>query len=425
MTASAASRRTSALACALASLAAAPALAEGVDVGGEVAAELRLFPSEGRFSGQFERWQPSLTFEPDIRWSSDGGAHGIVFVPFARLDGQDGERTHVDIREGYYRYVADQGWSLTLGLAKVFWGRAESRHLVDIVNQTDSVEDIDEEDKLGQPMIVENVGGVGGVLGVDRAAKAAPDGYTLVLNSGSTVAIAPFSMAKMPYDVKKDLAYITTVVLVPEVLAVNPSLPVNSLKELVDYAKANPGKINFGSAGGGTVTHLAGELLKVEAQVNLVHVPYKGAAPAVTDMLSGQVQMGVFDVPVLIAHIRAGKLKPLALTSAKRTPLLPNVPTTAEAGYGKVISDNWYGLVGPAGIPPRDLKRLHGAAIAALRVPALVEAYGKVAGIGFSVPGEGWKWKAANEAAPQIADAIAIMKNEKVAAFVKLPIEIK
>lgn len=236
-------------------------------------------------------------------------------------------------------------------------------------------------DKLGQPMIVENVGGVGGVLGVDRAAKAAPDGYTLVLNSGSTVAIAPFSMAKMPYDVKKDLAYITTVVLVPEVLAVNPSLPVNSLKELVDYAKANPGKINFGSAGGGTVTHLAGELLKVEAQVNLVHVPYKGAAPAVTDMLSGQVQMGVFDVPVLIAHIRAGKLKPLALTSAKRTPLLPNVPTTAEAGYGKVISDNWYGLVGPAGIPPRDLKRLHGAAIAALRVPALVEAYGKVAGV--------------------------------------------
>ena len=236
-------------------------------------------------------------------------------------------------------------------------------------------------DKLGQPVVVENVSGVGGVLGVDRAAKSAPDGYTLVLNSGSTVAIAPFSMARMPYDVKKDLTFITTVVLVPEVLAVHPSLPVNSLKELVDYAKANPGKINFASAGGGTVTHLAGELLKVEAQVNLVHVPYKGAAPAVTDMLSGQVQMGVFDVPVLISHIRAGKLKPLALTSARRTPLLPNVPTTGEAGYGKVISDNWYGLVGPAGIPPRVQKRLHDAAIAALRVPALVEAYGKVAGV--------------------------------------------
>ncbi len=236
-------------------------------------------------------------------------------------------------------------------------------------------------DKLGQPMVVENVGGVGGVLGVDRAAKAAPDGYTLVLNSGSTVAIAPFSMAKMPYDVKKDLAFITTVVLVPEVLAVNPSLPVNSLKELVEYARANPGKVNFGSAGGGTVTHLAGELLKVEAKINLVHVPYKGAAPAVTDMLSGQVQMGVFDVPVLISHIRAGKLKPLAVTSAKRTPLLPEVATTGELGYGSVISDNWYGLVGAAAIPPRIQKRLHDAAIAALRVPALVEAYGKVAGV--------------------------------------------
>jgi tripartite-type tricarboxylate transporter receptor subunit TctC len=236
-------------------------------------------------------------------------------------------------------------------------------------------------DKLGQPVIVENVGGVGGVLGVDRAAKAAPDGYTLVLNSSSTVAIAPFSMAKMPYDVKKDLAYITSVVLVPEVLAVNPSLPVNSLKELVDYARANPGKVNFGSAGGGTVTHLAGELLKVEAKVNIVHVPYKGAAPAVTDMLSGQVQMGVFDVPVLIGHIRAGKLKPLALTSAKRTPLLPDVPTVGELGYPKVISDNWYGLVGAAAIPPQVQKRIHAAAIAALRVPSLVEAYGKVAGI--------------------------------------------
>jgi len=236
-------------------------------------------------------------------------------------------------------------------------------------------------DRLGQPVVVENVSGVGGVLGVDRAAKSAPDGYTLVLNSGSTVAIAPYSMARMPYDVKKDLTFITTVVLVPEVLAVHPTLPVNSLRELVDYAKANPGKINFASAGGGTVTHLAGELLKVDATINIVHVPYKGAAPAVTDMLSGQVQMGVFDVPVLISHIRAGKLKPLALTSAKRTPLLPNVPTTGEAGYPKVISDNWYGLVGPAGIPPGVLKRLHDAAITALRQPALVEAYGKVAGI--------------------------------------------
>lgn len=144
--------RALALASSLSVLTTAHAGAEGWDIGGEAAGELRLFPSEGRFPGQFERWQPSLTLEPDIRWSSENRTHSFVFLPFVRLDAQDGQRTHFDIREGYYRYVADKGWSLTLGLAKVFWGRAESRHLVDIINQTDSVEDIDEEDKLGQPM---------------------------------------------------------------------------------------------------------------------------------------------------------------------------------------------------------------------------------------------------------------------------------
>jgi hypothetical protein len=152
MSSSAAPRRTFLFAAAVAALAAAPARAEGLDAGGEIAGELRLFPSDGRFPDQFERWQPSLTLEPDLRWSAKDRTHSIVFRPFARLDGQDGARTHFDIREGYYRYVADSGWSLTLGLAKVFWGRAESRHLVDVVNQTDAVEDIDEEDKLGQPM---------------------------------------------------------------------------------------------------------------------------------------------------------------------------------------------------------------------------------------------------------------------------------
>ncbi|MEO8144934.1 MAG: tripartite tricarboxylate transporter substrate binding protein [Betaproteobacteria bacterium] len=235
--------------------------------------------------------------------------------------------------------------------------------------------------QLGQPVVVENVSGVGGVLGVERAAKAAPDGYTLVLNSSSALSIAPFSMAKMPYDPFKDLALITAVVRVPEVLAVNPSLPVNTLAELVAYAKANPGKVNFGSAGSGTITHLAGELLKVEANIDMIHVPYKGAAPAVNDLLGGQVQMGVFDVPVLLGHIKAGKLKALAVTSAKRAPSLPEVPTTADAGYPKVISDNWYGLVGPAGIPQGVLKRLHAAAIAALNSPELIEQFSRVSGV--------------------------------------------
>ena len=197
------------------------------------------------------------------------------------------------------------------------------------------------------------------------------------------MAIAPFSMEKMPYDPKKDLALITTVVKVPEVLAVHPSVPANTLAELIAYAKANPGKINFGSAGGGTITHLAGELLKVEAGVNIVHVPYKGAAPAVQDLLGGQVQMGVFDVPVLLPHIKSGKLKALAITSATRSAALPDVPTTAELGYPKVNSDNWYGLVAPAGTPADVLARIHASATAALRSPEVIEQYAKVAGIAF------------------------------------------
>jgi tripartite-type tricarboxylate transporter receptor subunit TctC len=236
-------------------------------------------------------------------------------------------------------------------------------------------------EQLGQQVIVENVGGVGGVLGVDRALKSSPDGYTLGFNSGSTLSIAPFSFAKLPYDVKKDVGLVTLVVRVPEVLAVHPSLPVNSLAELIAYAKANPGKVNFGSAGGGSITHLAGELLKAEAKINLVHVPYKGAAPAVTDLLGGQVQMGIFDVPVLLSHIRSGKLKALAVTSASRAPTLPDVPTTAEGKLPNVTSDNWYGLVVPSATPADIRKRLNAAAVAALNSAPIKEQYAKVGGI--------------------------------------------
>jgi tripartite-type tricarboxylate transporter receptor subunit TctC len=235
--------------------------------------------------------------------------------------------------------------------------------------------------ELGQPVVVENIGGVGGVLGVDRVAKSAPDGYMLALNSASTVAIAPYSLSQLPYDVKKDFALITVVVRVPEVLVVHPSLPVSSTAELVAYAKANPGKVNFGSAGGGSITHLAGELLKAEANVNMVHVAYKGAAPAVTDLVGGQVQMGIFDVPVLLGHIRAGRLKALAVTSGSRASTLPEVPTTAEAGYPNVTSDNWYGLVAPAATPAQVQKKIHAAAVAALNSPAIKEQYGKVSGV--------------------------------------------
>ncbi|HYL89312.1 MAG TPA: tripartite tricarboxylate transporter substrate binding protein [Burkholderiales bacterium] len=234
---------------------------------------------------------------------------------------------------------------------------------------------------LGQPVIVENIPGVGGVLGVERGVKSAPDGYTIVCNSASPLVIAPFSLARLPYDIKRDIALITLVVRVPEVLAVHPSMPVSNLGELIAYAKANPGKVNFGSAGAGSITHLAGELLKAEAKIDIVHVPYKGAAPAVTDLVGGQVQMGIFDVPILLSHIRAGKLKALAITSAKRAPTLPDVPTTAEANYPNFTSDNWYGLIMPAATPANIRNRVHAAAVAALNSATVKDQFAKVGGV--------------------------------------------
>jgi tripartite-type tricarboxylate transporter receptor subunit TctC len=235
--------------------------------------------------------------------------------------------------------------------------------------------------ELGQPVVVENIAGVGGVLGVDRVAKSAPDGYTLCINSASPLVIAPYSLTKIPYDVTKDFAFVTLVVRVPEVVAVHPSVPAGTLADLISYARANPGKVNFGSAGSGSITHLAGELLKAEAKVDLVHVPYKGAAPAVNDLLGGQVQMGIFDVPVLLGHIRSGKLKALAITSATRAPALPEVPTTGELNYPNVNSDNWYGLVMAAATPADIQRRVHSAAVAALKSKAVEEQFSKVGGI--------------------------------------------
>jgi tripartite-type tricarboxylate transporter receptor subunit TctC len=235
--------------------------------------------------------------------------------------------------------------------------------------------------EFGQPVVVENVSGVGGVLGVERGLKSAPDGYTMVFNSASPLVIAPFSFSRLPYDIKKDIGLITVAVRVPEVLAVHPALPVKDFNELLAYAKANPGKVNFGSAGSGSITHLAGELLKSEAKIDIVHVPYKGAAPAVTDLVGGQVQMGIFDVPVLLSHIRAGRLKALAVTSAKRAETLPDVPSTVELKYPGVNSDNWYGLIVPAATPADVQKRVHTAAIAALKSAAVAEQFAKVGGV--------------------------------------------
>ncbi len=220
--------------------------------------------------------------------------------------------------------------------------------------------------ELGQQVVLENRAGAGGSTGIDAVAKSPPDGYTIGLSSGSVLSAIPFMTSKFPFDWQKDLALLTLVARVREVLVVHPSVGVNTLQELVTYARANPRKISFGSAGTGTFTHMAVELLKIAANIDLVHVPYRGAAPAVNDLLGGHIQMIVLDVPVLLPHIRSGAVKALAVTSATRSAALPDVPTTAEAGFNTVLSDNWYGLVAPAGMPAEVSDKLRHAATATL-----------------------------------------------------------
>ena len=219
--------------------------------------------------------------------------------------------------------------------------------------------------ELGQQVVIENKGGMGGLVGVTALAKAPADGYTIGMNATGPTAIAPFMLANMPVE-DKDLALLTPIALVQMVIGVSPRLPVSSVAELVAYAKANPGKVNYGSSGPGGISHLAAELFRSAAGIDIVHVPYRGAAPAVQDLLAGQVQMAVLDVGVLLPHIKAGNVKPLAVPSRTRSGLLPDVPTTAEAGLPTVLSDNWYGLAAPAGVPGPILDRVHAATVKAL-----------------------------------------------------------
>jgi tripartite-type tricarboxylate transporter receptor subunit TctC len=225
--------------------------------------------------------------------------------------------------------------------------------------------------ELREQVFIEARPGAGGLTGVDVLAKSAPDGYTLCLAGVAALSAIPFMVAKMPFDWQRDLALISLVVRVPETIVVNQTIAANNLAEFVAYARANPGKINFGSAGAGSVTHLGVELLKVEAKIDLVHVPYRGAAPAIADLLGNHIQLLVSDVPVIASYVHSNALKAFAITSSARSTALPEIPTTGEAGYPKVNSDNWYGLVAPAGTPPEVLARLQKATLAVLQSPEL------------------------------------------------------
>ena len=228
---------------------------------------------------------------------------------------------------------------------------------------------------LRQQIVLENRTGAGGLTGVDSVAKSTPDGYTIGINSGSVLAAMPFMMAKFPFDWRRDLSLLTLVARVHAVLAVHPSLPINTMQELVVYAKSYPRKITFGSSGAGTFTHLVIELLMMQAKIELVHVPYRGAAPAVNDLIGGHIDMAAVDVSALLPHIRSGAIKALAVTSATRSDALAGVPTTSEAGFADVRSDNWYGLIAPAVLPAEAERRLRDAAMSVLGSADLKEQF--------------------------------------------------
>ncbi len=234
-------------------------------------------------------------------------------------------------------------------------------------------------DKLNQSVVVENRPGAGGNLGTDAAAKSPADGYTLLLSAVSSLAIAPSLYPKLPYDVSRDFTPITRVGITKGAIVAHPSAPFNDLKGLVAYAKANPGKLSYGSSGIGTANHLAGEMLQAAAGFEMQHIPYKGTAPLVQDLMGGQLPLSVeSSLSSAAANIKSGKLKGIAIITATRAPLLPDLPTVAEQGYPGFDVPIWFGLLGPANLPKDVVAAVHGAVVEGLRTPEAVERFTQI-----------------------------------------------
>jgi tripartite-type tricarboxylate transporter receptor subunit TctC len=226
---------------------------------------------------------------------------------------------------------------------------------------------------LGQQVVVDNRPGAGGNIGSDIVAKSAPDGYTLLMGTVGTHAINVSLYAKMPYDAVKDFVPIVLVAGVPNVLVVHPALPVKTVADLIKLAKDQPGSINFASSGNGTSIHLSGELFKSLTGVQMAHIPYKGSAPALTDLIGGQVQIMFDNLPSALPHIKAGKLRAIAVTSTKRAPALPDLPTIAESGIPGFEASSWFGMLAPAGTPREIVLRINAEVNKALQAGDMKE----------------------------------------------------
>lgn len=242
---------------------------------------------------------------------------------------------------------------------------------------------------MNNPVLVDNRGGANGIIGIDNVAKSPADGYSLIVGSAGSFAINPNVYAKLPFDVIRDFAPVSLFVTVPELLVVHTSLPVKSVRELVALAKARPRELNYGSSGTGGTPHLAMELLKQAAGIDIIHVPYKGMGPATADLLGGQVQLVFADLPVLLPHATSGRLRALAVSTPKRSVNLPEVPTMAESGYPKIDIKNWYALFVPAATPQAAVAALNagtGKVVARADMKSFVQERGGVATS--SSPGE-------------------------------------
>ena len=223
--------------------------------------------------------------------------------------------------------------------------------------------------RLGVPVVIENVGGAGGAIGAQKVANAAPDGYTLLVSSLGAFVVTPHLIKNVPYDATKDFDYISVPVQAPNVLVASPKQKERTLAEVIALLKTNPGKVSFASSGNGSSDHLSAEVFWQQSGTEGLHVPYKGGAPAINDLLGGQVDFSFQNVNAVLAHIRAGKLRAIAVTGDKRSPVLPDVPTLAEAGVKGAEVYSWQGLAAPKGLPPAVKDKLAAAAVAAISTP--------------------------------------------------------